>query len=204
MATLTRISWLDGSPHVTRDGPDGARVTRTGWMRPASPSTDTDRELLLPGVWIHYTKQWVSASEVVDCYSEAPLPNLEDSDHIERTLASLYPSWHAKAACLGADEERFFGKKDTTERPALSMAEVAEAQAVCARCPVFEQCLTDALENRNEYGIWGGTSGRTRRRIWDAVDAGLTTVAEVVNAYVNGIGERYDRSVPPQVVRRTA
>lgn len=34
---------------------------------------------------------------------------------------------------------------------------------VCARCPVWEACLTEALE-RGEHGVWGGTSPHQRSR----------------------------------------
>jgi len=35
-------------------------------------------------------------------------------------------------------------------------AEVEAAKAVCAECPVKEQCLSDALERREPWGVWGG------------------------------------------------
>ncbi|GAA3765752.1 WhiB family transcriptional regulator [Salinactinospora qingdaonensis] len=35
-------------------------------------------------------------------------------------------------------------------------AEVEAAKAVCAECPVREQCLADALERREPWGVWGG------------------------------------------------
>jgi WhiB family redox-sensing transcriptional regulator len=39
------------------------------------------------------------------------------------------------------------------------------AQAVCARCPVSDECLEYALEKKIKDGIWGGKSGRDRRRL---------------------------------------
>ncbi|MFC7327692.1 WhiB family transcriptional regulator [Marinactinospora rubrisoli] len=35
-------------------------------------------------------------------------------------------------------------------------ADVEAAKAVCADCPVREQCLADALERREPWGVWGG------------------------------------------------
>ena len=36
---------------------------------------------------------------------------------------------------------------------------------ICTDCPVGEQCLEYALEQRIEHGVWGGCSERERRRI---------------------------------------
>jgi len=38
-------------------------------------------------------------------------------------------------------------------------------KAICAGCPVRQQCLTYALDTNQTYGVWGGTSERERRRI---------------------------------------
>ena len=40
-----------------------------------------------------------------------------------------------------------------------------KAIAICEKCPVRADCLKESLENNERIGIWGGTSGRTRRRI---------------------------------------
>ena len=42
---------------------------------------------------------------------------------------------------------------------------VDRARKICADCPVAEQCLEYALEQRIEHGVWGGCSERERRRI---------------------------------------
>jgi len=36
---------------------------------------------------------------------------------------------------------------------------------VCNSCPVQRSCLVSALADNEDIGTWGGTSGRTRRRI---------------------------------------
>lgn len=93
--------------------------------------------------------------------------------------------------------QAFFGATDTTERPALSMSDVGRAKAVCATCPVFRECATKALgagknEPREEYGIWAGTSGRTRRRIWEMVEREEVTLNQVVNDLCRGDFYRYE------------
>jgi WhiB family transcriptional regulator, redox-sensing transcriptional regulator len=68
-------------------------------------------------------------------------------------------SWRQRGACRGLDPEIFYPPVDEEE------AEAAEAKAVCAGCPVRKACLEFALDTREADGIWGGTTGRERRRI---------------------------------------
>ena len=67
--------------------------------------------------------------------------------------------WRSKAACLDVDPELFFPIGNTG--PAITQAE--EAKSVCARCSVISTCLTWALENNQDAGVWGGTSEDERR-----------------------------------------
>ncbi|MFE2850211.1 WhiB family transcriptional regulator [Streptomyces lavendulae] len=39
------------------------------------------------------------------------------------------------------------------------------AKRVCTGCPVRTECLTEALDNRIEFGIWGGMTERERRAL---------------------------------------
>ena len=39
------------------------------------------------------------------------------------------------------------------------------AMSICDTCPVQLKCLKYALDTSQRDGVWGGTSGRTRRRI---------------------------------------
>lgn len=64
-------------------------------------------------------------------------------------------SWHDMAACRGSGVN-FHPERGEDARP---------AKAVCAGCPVREQCLDDALADSTRKGIWGGTSERERRRM---------------------------------------
>lgn len=65
-------------------------------------------------------------------------------------------AWQASAACDGLDPELFFPERGES---------TAKAKAVCAACPVREQCLEYALTNGEKFGIWGGLSERERRRL---------------------------------------
>ncbi len=42
---------------------------------------------------------------------------------------------------------------------------VDRARKICTDCPVVDQCLEYALDQRIEHGVWGGCSERERRRI---------------------------------------
>jgi WhiB family transcriptional regulator, redox-sensing transcriptional regulator len=49
--------------------------------------------------------------------------------------------------CRREDPELWFGPHP---------AQVAQAKALCAACPVREACLLGALERREAAGVWGG------------------------------------------------
>ncbi len=70
-------------------------------------------------------------------------------------------AWRERAACRDVEPETFF--PTATTGPARD-AEVAEAKAVCARCPVRAECLTEALA-RIPYGIAGGLTEDERRQL---------------------------------------
>lgn len=64
--------------------------------------------------------------------------------------------WRRKARCRGMDPGFFYpdhGRGD----------QIAEAKAVCHECPVRSECLEQALELDEQYGIWGGMSVKERK-----------------------------------------
>src|SRR6185295_19090828 len=65
------------------------------------------------------------------------------------------------AACQGADTSVFFAVSDTY---------ADEAKAICATCPVAEQCLEYAIATHQADGVWGGLTALERhRRVTDGV-----------------------------------
>ncbi|EID53436.1 WhiB family transcriptional regulator [Saccharomonospora xinjiangensis] len=84
--------------------------------------------------------------------------------------------WWQDAACRDEDPELFFPVSDMGP----GARQTARAKAVCARCPVRDQCLRYALENGLDHGIFGGLTERERRdllhrnrrasRVQDAAD----------------------------------
>lgn len=64
--------------------------------------------------------------------------------------------WRQRAACRDSDVELFF---PTTEE------EAAAPKAICATCPVRDECLEWALATRQNDGVWGGLTDAERRRL---------------------------------------
>ncbi len=63
--------------------------------------------------------------------------------------------WPSRAACRGAKPDELFVQGAAQNR----------AKAMCIGCPVRTECLADALDNRIEFGIWGGMTERERRAL---------------------------------------
>ena len=68
------------------------------------------------------------------------------------------PKWRELAACRGTDPDLFFPERGDFNG---HMAAIK----VCNTCPVIEQCLQYALDANELDGVYGGKSGRERRRI---------------------------------------
>ncbi|MFD8738801.1 WhiB family transcriptional regulator [Streptomyces sp. NPDC059618] len=70
-------------------------------------------------------------------------------------------NWREGASCRTVDPDLFFPIGSTG--PAV--LQIEEAKAVCAGCPVREQCLRWALDTGQTVGVWGGTSEAERRAL---------------------------------------
>ena len=62
-------------------------------------------------------------------------------------------AWVSKARCRSSDPDELF----------VGGAAQKKAAAICRHCPVVTECLADALDNRIEFGVWGGMTERQRR-----------------------------------------
>ena len=67
--------------------------------------------------------------------------------------------WRQLAACRHADPELFFPVSPSGP----SLDQITQAKAICAGCPVRQQCLAFALDTRQVHGVWGGMSEEERR-----------------------------------------
>jgi WhiB family redox-sensing transcriptional regulator len=63
--------------------------------------------------------------------------------------------WATQAQCSGKDPDALFVRGKAQH----------DAKAVCKTCPVLAQCLAEALDNRTEFGVWGGMTERERRAL---------------------------------------
>ena len=59
------------------------------------------------------------------------------------------------AACNGTDPDELFVQGAAQNR----------AKLICMGCEVRTECLADALDNRVEFGVWGGMTERERRAL---------------------------------------
>jgi hypothetical protein len=81
------------------------------------------------------------------------------------------PEWFERAACRGYADEHggpardavFFSARGQSTKPAV---------AICADCPVRQDCLDHALAANVKHGIWGGLSTRERKRLRRAANTG--------------------------------
>jgi WhiB family redox-sensing transcriptional regulator len=63
--------------------------------------------------------------------------------------------WALQGACIDAEPDALF----------VRGAAQQQAKQVCMSCPVIAECLADALDNRTEFGVWGGMTERERRAL---------------------------------------
>lgn len=71
--------------------------------------------------------------------------------------------WQERGACRGSNTELFF--HPDFERGHRREDRASEAKALCARCPVLEQCRRHALAVQEPYGTWGGLDEIERREL---------------------------------------
>jgi WhiB family redox-sensing transcriptional regulator len=62
--------------------------------------------------------------------------------------------WTLEAKCRGMQDQLF-----------PEGADQKRARAVCYGCSVRPYCLAEALDNRIEWGVWGGMTERERRQL---------------------------------------
>lgn len=82
-------------------------------------------------------------------YTATPSSRLD----IEQAEARI--AWVTQARCREVDPDQLF----------VRGAAQRKAATICRHCPVLMQCGADALDNRVEFGVWGGMTERQRRAL---------------------------------------
>ena len=70
-------------------------------------------------------------------------------------MAVTTQAWAELGACKGTDPDELFVQGAAQNR----------AKSVCQGCVVRTECLADSLDNRTEFGVWGGMTERERRAL---------------------------------------
>ena len=140
-------------------------------------SVDSKTRLIARG-----QKTWVNAEAVITVDAALYVEGGIDVSTTKRNPWNEFiPSWHRSALCAGMEDERFFGKRDLSVRPSLTLTELKKAQELCSVCPVFRECLTHSLTKPEEYGVGGGTSRDMRVELLKAVELGLVRVDAIID-----------------------
>jgi WhiB family transcriptional regulator, redox-sensing transcriptional regulator len=76
-------------------------------------------------------------------------------DSAPRVAAADDRAWVSQGLCRDNDPDALF----------VRGAAQRQAAAICRHCPVMQECAAEALDNKVEYGIWGGMTERRRRAL---------------------------------------
>jgi WhiB family redox-sensing transcriptional regulator len=84
-----------------------------------------------------------------------PRLNLVAANGNLRAATAEDRAWVSNARCRESDPDALFVRGAAQRR----------AAALCRHCPVLQECGAEALDNKVEYGIWGGMTERQRRAL---------------------------------------
>ena len=81
--------------------------------------------------------------------------SLVQANSAPRAVAADDRAWVSKALCRETDPDEMF----------VRGAAQRKAAVICRHCPVVQECAAEALDNKVEFGIWGGMTERQRRAL---------------------------------------
>jgi WhiB family redox-sensing transcriptional regulator len=87
-------------------------------------------------------------------------PDQQPADDLPAVRLLARGRWRGLAGCRTTDPDLFF----PVSVSGRSLAQVTEAKAICAACPVRPECLAFAFETGQIHGIWGGLTEEERRQ----------------------------------------
>lgn len=71
--------------------------------------------------------------------------------------------WREKAECKGMSLSLFFPENE--RQSSLSRKNNKKIKSICQSCSVQTNCLSYAIDNQIEYGIWGGFTSVERKEL---------------------------------------
>lgn len=93
---------------------------------------------------------------------------------LQLDIRKYIPEWWKKARCYQKGLDIFFGSDDQP-------SSLRRARKFCEACPVQRVCLEHALVTPEEYGIWAGTSARSRELIRSGLESGELILEDVID-----------------------
>lgn len=84
-----------------------------------------------------------------------PVHQRDTTNSVESARSFERGEWVTMAVCRSGDPDALF----------VRGAEQRKAAAICRSCPVLMECRADALDNKVEFGVWGGLTERQRRAV---------------------------------------
>lgn len=100
------------------------------------------------------------------------------------------PTFSDTPACYGDDPELFWDPNPVA---------VSEARKVCFRCPVRQECLNWALNEREFEGVWGGTTGEERVVLARSRASGQVDLEAVAKVVTHGGTHRRLRPIEQRI-----
>lgn len=76
-------------------------------------------------------------------------------------VVEVRAEWMSQAACRGLAPSLFYAEREGEEND--TRVNASGAREVCRTCSVRMECLLMAYSNKEEFGVWGGTTPAERR-----------------------------------------
>jgi WhiB family redox-sensing transcriptional regulator len=83
------------------------------------------------------------------------MPGNSAHSSVHGTEAETRVAWVSRARCRFTNPDELFVRGAAQRKAAM----------ICRHCPVILECAVDALDNRIEFGVWGGMTERQRRAL---------------------------------------
>lgn len=91
-----------------------------------------------------------------------------------------------KAACKGHGPEIFYADSGPLSSKTVK-SNIIRAKALCNSCIIQSECLMNAINNGEEFGIWGGMTGKERASMFEGIDEIEFSTAEEVVQWLRSI-----------------